>query len=644
MSKAFENVAKLRTIVSVTDYGAKGDGVTNDTAAIQAAIDAVSAAGGQINFPAGTYIVNSALEPKSNIVFQGQGKASVLKIGAATAFEIFHKTAGALTHVTWDGLSFDGSLNYPANSTVYKQTYALRNTAIKIDVTCSYIAIQNCHFYRMSTGSVDCNAFSSSDITVRNNTFSQGSYIFNVVSVRIPQSEPSSEDQRPRRILYDGNISHVSGPQQHYDASKEDWVSSADGLYVDSCMDVTIANNIVSDCGGIGIRVEDSLRVSVIGNKVIRPGQDGIAIYKNDYDCSVVGNTIEGWGRIPFAYGIRNYSGTYVVAREFPRSAGPVLPADPTAAGPTQYFITWPYVLTGVDVSSIITYSASDYYVAQNVGILPFRGYSAINYTSITQRVAVLGNTCIGNVSTSGGASVYAGDYGISAVHPVNSSANVSDNGQNSVIVGNVITDARVYRIYHPTYQDPIAQLGLLGRAQYIGNRDDGSLISNPQSRISDNGLVIASGVRFPATQVASADPNQLDDYEEGTWVPDLTFGNASTGITYASQNGRYTKIGRVVSFVGEISLSSKGSATGIARVSSLPFLAGGTSNEEIPVQIGRYANVTGANGNSFACAIAPTEGRFVVGLQTSDSARVNLTDTAFANDTVLSFSGTYFV
>ena len=36
---------------SVTDFGAKGDGVTDDTAAIQRAIDAVAAAGGTLFFP-----------------------------------------------------------------------------------------------------------------------------------------------------------------------------------------------------------------------------------------------------------------------------------------------------------------------------------------------------------------------------------------------------------------------------------------------------------------------------------------------------------------------------------------------------------------------------------------------------------------
>jgi hypothetical protein len=46
---------KLRDVVSVKDFGAVGNNSANDTAAIQAAIDAAAAAGGEVYFPVGTY-------------------------------------------------------------------------------------------------------------------------------------------------------------------------------------------------------------------------------------------------------------------------------------------------------------------------------------------------------------------------------------------------------------------------------------------------------------------------------------------------------------------------------------------------------------------------------------------------------------
>ena len=70
---------------------------------------------------------------------------------------------------------------------------------------------------------------------------------------------------------------------------------------------------------------------------------------------------------------------------------------------------------------------------------------------------------------------------------------------------------------------------------------------------------------------------NTLDDYEEGNWTPVLKFGGGTTGITYNTQIGRYTKIGRQVFINATIYLSSKGSSTGVAQITGLPFATGGT-------------------------------------------------------------------
>lgn len=57
----------------VTDYGATGDGVTDDTAAIQDAIDAAVISGSAIFFPAGTYLTTASLDDFWSVKMVGEG-------------------------------------------------------------------------------------------------------------------------------------------------------------------------------------------------------------------------------------------------------------------------------------------------------------------------------------------------------------------------------------------------------------------------------------------------------------------------------------------------------------------------------------------------------------------------------------------
>lgn len=76
--------------VKESTYGALGDSATDDTAAIQSAINAANTAGGGIVFfPQGTYIITSAITLKSNVQLWGVsalgGNGSAISIDHATA-------------------------------------------------------------------------------------------------------------------------------------------------------------------------------------------------------------------------------------------------------------------------------------------------------------------------------------------------------------------------------------------------------------------------------------------------------------------------------------------------------------------------------------------------------------------------------
>lgn len=90
--------------------------------------------------------------------------------------------------------------------------------------------------------------------------------------------------------------------------------------------------------------------------------------------------------------------------------------------------------------------------------------------------------------------------------------------------------------------------------------------------------------IAFPATAVPSADPNTLDDYEEGTYEVTLTCGTSGTITLQPTINtGAYTKKGREVSIQGYVQVSAFSSPVGDARI-SIPFSA---------------ANLTEQSGNS---------------------------------------------
>jgi hypothetical protein len=69
--------SKLRESVSVKDFGAVGDGLVDDTAAIQAAIDSVYSKGGGVYFPNGTYKTTATLKVKrSYVTLSGAGRGA----------------------------------------------------------------------------------------------------------------------------------------------------------------------------------------------------------------------------------------------------------------------------------------------------------------------------------------------------------------------------------------------------------------------------------------------------------------------------------------------------------------------------------------------------------------------------------------
>jgi hypothetical protein len=113
----------------------------------------------------------------------------------------------------------------------------------------------------------------------------------------------------------------------------------------------------------------------------------------------------------------------------------------------------------------------------------------------------------------------------------------------------------------------------------------------------TNNSLSIGtvSAITFPATQVASAGANTLDDYEEGQWTPTIIGSSTNPTITYGQRSGQYTKIGRVCYFVCTVTMSAYSGGSGRVLVTGLPFAAAanGTGNGAPANTLVSYMNLS---------------------------------------------------
>ncbi|WP_155936688.1 hypothetical protein [Mesorhizobium ciceri] len=149
---------------------------------------------------------------------------------------------------------------------------------------------------------------------------------------------------------------------------------------------------------------------------------------------------------------------------------------------------------------------------------------------------------------------------------------------------------------------------------------------------------------RVPPLQIANyavADSKTLDWYEEGTFVPTLTLGGAAVGMTFTSQKGEFTRLGDVVTFAIEFTLSAKGSSVGQILVGTLPYAKNANNGAAVNV----YAtNVTAGVGDTVLSAIISASGTTINPRKMVTGAMTIMTDVDITNTTTLRISGSYKV
>jgi len=116
---------------------------------------------------------------------------------------------------------------------------------------------------------------------------------------------------------------------------------------------------------------------------------------------------------------------------------------------------------------------------------------------------------------------------------------------------------------------------GVGGTELVLNSVNGGSVLVGLSTVVPTGGcLQLKSGITFPATQVASSDVNTLDDYKEAAFTPTIVGATTAGTGTYTTQNGRYTKIGNLVTFQVFIDWTAH-TGTGNMRIGNLPFTNG---------------------------------------------------------------------
>lgn len=170
----------------------------------------------------------------------------------------------------------------------------------------------------------------------------------------------------------------------------------------------------------------------------------------------------------------------------------------------------------------------------------------------------------------------------------------------------------------------------------YLGPFGGGGDVVGPASAV-DGDIVLFDGTSGKLIKDSGA------KIATGTFTPTLEFGGASTGITYSAQLGEYTQIGNVIYFTSHITLTNKGSSTGVATMvlTGLPISGGtGTTNSAVGL------NITFDAGRSYMTGVS-NPGLNAVSFEQWGSglgaATQSMNDTNFANNSDFTVSGFYF-
>jgi len=267
---------KLAQYVSVKDFGAVGDGVTDDTAAIQAAINYAIGGNSKLVFAPGTYVTTgNTVTPYTNNTLEICGDGAVIKIGA-------NQTGLDLTdvqNVTITGLTFLSTAISGGSQSGIRVTSSSR------------VVIKDCRFSTLFYGV----NFVSTDVGLVTGPYPIPSQINNCVMKGCGAGVYLAT--LAEYVVVSGcNITDCT----FY------------GITVDAGNCTVIGNSVNGNVIGIqfdGATSTNGDHGAIVGNTVNHNDKCGIWIKSLDYSMLVTGNNV--WAQIGANLGVAPYDAPY---------------------------------------------------------------------------------------------------------------------------------------------------------------------------------------------------------------------------------------------------------------------------------------------------------------------------------------------
>jgi parallel beta-helix repeat protein len=286
--------------INVRDKGAIGDGVHDDTAAFQAAIDALPSSGGTVTVPPGNYMIDTAraINMHSNMLLQmaptvqlraipnNLPRSHVIKVWKVSNVQI---TGGRIVGERKGHLGTTGEwgygLNIEASDNVSVTDIRISdcwgdgiwigglgpdgNTVPATHVSLTRVISTNNRRQGLSIGPVN-------GVTVVDSTFSNSNGTKPEAGIDIePQAQGRAQNITISHCTITGN--HGTGFEMHDNVA---------GVVVEHC---TIHGN-----SGYGVLSVGSAHVTITGNLITANGLVGVTIAGSTSNAQITGNTLTG--------------------------------------------------------------------------------------------------------------------------------------------------------------------------------------------------------------------------------------------------------------------------------------------------------------------------------------------------------------